>query len=69
LGGRTLAPAVGPDAPKRFLSHQQEKGAWRKLLDQIDQSLVGEDDRKVAASTAQTVFDLFETSAKAVSGT
>lgn len=64
LGGRTLAPMVAPGAPRQFLDHQPERGAWRKLLDRLDQRLVNDDDRRVATSTAQAVFDLFEASAR-----
>ena len=66
LGGKTLAPTVAPGAPRQFLDHQPERGAWRKLLDRLDQCLINDEDRRVATSTAQTVFDMFEASARAV---
>jgi heme oxygenase len=65
LGGRTLAPAVAANAPTRFLDHRLEKGAWRKLLERLSTNLLSDHDQRVAASTAQAVFELFETSAKA----
>lgn len=66
LGGRLLAPTVASGAPRQFLDHQVEKGAWRKLLDTLDRRLLDDGDREIATSTAQAVFDLFEASAQAL---
>jgi heme oxygenase (biliverdin-IX-beta and delta-forming) len=67
LGGRTLAPSVAEGTSRGFLDHRTEKGAWRKLLDRLNQRLINDKDRGMAASTAQAVFELFENAAKAVS--
>jgi heme oxygenase len=64
LGGQMLSRLVPADAPRSFLSHAAAAGAWRKLLDLLDRTLVLADDRQRAVTAARRAFLLFEDAAR-----
>lgn len=63
LGGRMLKRAVSSELPTAFLGHELPSGAWRELLDRLDEKLIDPEDRRVALSAARDVFGLFEAAA------
>ena len=60
LGGKYLLRAVPEAFPRRFLSSRQAPGAWRKLLELIDDKLYGSEDQYAALAAARDAFALFE---------
>lgn len=65
LGGRMLKRFVPSELPTAFLGHELPSGAWRELLDRLDEKLVDPADRNAALSAARDVFGVFEAAAKA----
>jgi len=64
LGGRFLLGNVPEGMPRAFLGQPQQKGAWRTLVEQLDDALIDDGDRGIAALAARTVFELFEAGAR-----
>jgi heme oxygenase len=60
LGGAMLRQALAPAAPQSFLRHPQAPGAWRKLLETLDQSLYETAALDAALRSARAVFGCFE---------
>jgi heme oxygenase (biliverdin-IX-beta and delta-forming) len=66
LGGQMLKRSLAPELPQAFLGHRIEHGAWRTLLDRIDQALTGPADRATALDAARATFAVFEQAAGVV---
>lgn len=63
LGGQVLKRSLLPDLPQAFLGHRIEHGAWRTLLDRIDQALTEPADRATTLDAARATFAVFERAA------
>ncbi len=63
LGGSLLKRQVVDTAPRRFLDQDQAPGAWRKLLEKLDEALYDQPRREAAADMAEQVFARFEAAA------
>lgn len=61
LGGKLLKKSVPARLPSRFLDQDQEPGAWRKLLEKLEERLYDSRRLEAAAWAAGQVFDRFET--------
>ena len=60
LGGALLKRALPQGAPRRFLEAPQSPGAWRKLLETLDEFLYEAATLDAAAASARGVFQIFE---------
>ena len=60
LGAAVLSRRLSPDAPRRFLTARQQPGAWRKLLEKLDESLYQPALAEGAIESARQVFMRFE---------
>ena len=65
LGGALLARQVGEGLPRGYLATPLPKGAWRKLLAKLDESLYPGPMRDQAIRSALSTFALFEASGRA----
>ena len=60
LGAAVLSRSVGPGLPSGFLGAAPRRGAWRRLLQELQDQLVEPAEIAAATTAAETVFDLFE---------
>jgi heme oxygenase len=60
LGGAMLKRSVSPDMPQSFLSAPQPAGAWRKLLETLDDHLYDPASIEAAVAAARRIFACFE---------
>ncbi|HEX5516292.1 MAG TPA: biliverdin-producing heme oxygenase, partial [Pseudolabrys sp.] len=63
LGGQMLKRSLSSESPQAFLGHAIKRGAWRALLDRIDQALADPADRATAVDAARATFAVFEKAA------
>lgn len=68
MGAAMLVRSVPADLPTRFLAAPQPPGAWRALLERLDEQLAEPAAYGQALAAAQAVFDLFERAAEATRG-
>ena len=66
LGGALLKRQLADGAPRRFLDQDQDAGAWRKLLEKLEEALYDSRRLEAAALAAERVFERFETAARRV---
>ncbi|HEY6917186.1 MAG TPA: biliverdin-producing heme oxygenase [Allosphingosinicella sp.] len=66
LGGAVLKRRLPPGMPVRFLGTPQSPGAWRKLLEILDECLYEPERLAVAVGTARDVFMRFESGGRRV---
>ena len=66
LGGSLLSSRTSAGAPVRFLTAQPGKGAWRRLLDLLDDRLAHPLALDAAVEAARASFQCFERSARFV---
>lgn len=64
LGGALLSRSVAPGLPAGFLIAAAEPGAWRKLLQELNEGLTESADITAATAAAVEVFGLFEQSGR-----
>lgn len=64
LGGAVLKKQLPSGAPRHFLDGDQEPGAWRKLLEKLEEGLYDSARLEAAAGAAARVFARFEAAAR-----
>lgn len=60
LGGALLRRSIGPGLPRAFLDGPQPPGAWRKLLEKLDEFLYDPKQLQAATEAAREIFAAFE---------
>lgn len=64
LGGVVLAKLAPEGAPAAYLGARHESGAWRALLQRLDEADLGPDWRRDAAAGARALFGAYRSAAR-----